>query len=68
MSNAAKLPTVGGKGNYDESYARFLKAYQDFKGECPKGVTLKLQKSGTRYNLLLRARRLGDKIRLRCLK
>ncbi|AMW31348.1 hypothetical protein [Arthrospira platensis] len=53
MSNATDTPTVGGKGNYDESYARFLKAYQDFKGECPKGVTLKLQKSGARYNLLL---------------
>ena len=53
MSNATNIPTVGGKGNYDESYDRFLKAYQDFKGECPKGVTLKLQKSGTRYNLLL---------------
>ncbi|MGI0497266.1 site-specific integrase [Limnospira platensis] len=53
MSNATDTPTVGGKGNYDESYARFLKAYQDFKGECPKGVTLKLQKTGARYNLLL---------------
>ncbi|MFO7092259.1 hypothetical protein B9R42_24745, partial [Arthrospira platensis PCC 7345] len=53
MSNATNTPTVGGKGNYDESYARFLKAYQDFKGECPRGVSLKLQKSGTRYNLLL---------------
>ncbi|MGI0496888.1 recombinase [Limnospira platensis] len=53
MSNDINTPTVGGKGNYDESYARFVKAYQDFKGECPKGVTLKLQKSGARYNLLL---------------
>ncbi|MBS0015278.1 MAG: recombinase [Arthrospira sp. SH-MAG29] len=53
MSNAANTPAVGGKGNYDESYTRFLKAYQDFKGECPRGVSLKLQKSGDRYNLLL---------------
>ncbi|MDT9313016.1 recombinase [Limnospira sp. Paracas R14] len=53
MSNDINTPTVGGKGNYDGGYARFLKAYQDFKGECPRGVTLKLQKTGVRYNLLL---------------
>ncbi|MGI0498809.1 recombinase [Limnospira platensis CENA597] len=53
MSNDINTPTVGGKGNYNESYARFLKAYQEFKGECPRGVSLKLQKTGTRYNLLL---------------
>ncbi|BAI90783.1 hypothetical protein [Limnospira platensis] len=53
MSNATDTPTVGGKGNYDDNYTRFLKAYQDFKGGCPKGVTLKLQKTGVRYNLLL---------------
>ncbi|MET0098484.1 MAG: recombinase, partial [Arthrospira platensis] len=53
MSNDINTPTVGGKGNYDDGYSRFVKAYQEFKRECPKGVTLKLQKTGARYNLLL---------------
>lgn len=72
MSNATDAPAVGGKGNYDESYARFLEAYQDFKGECPRGVSLKLQKSGTRYNLLLQfkqpptAKRLPKTANLEC--
>ncbi|MGC9424205.1 hypothetical protein [Vibrio sp.] len=60
MSNNLKPPTVGGDGLYDESYQKFLTVYDTHKGDCPRGVRLKLQKGATgQYHLYLQFKHPG---------
>lgn len=60
MSRSASAPKVGGNGLYDESYQKFLSVYDTHRGDCPRGVRLKLQKEkGGYYNLYLQFKQPG---------
>lgn len=60
MSSNPKPPLVGGDGIYDESFNKFIKAYETHKDDCPKGVRLKLQREKNgKYHLYLQFKQPG---------
>lgn len=64
MSKPGNHPKVGGKGEYVDDYAKFVDAYNRHKGDCPRGVRLKLQKGKNgSYQLYLQFKHPGTGVR-----